>query len=91
MKGANIPGDKAFDCDEFVNQMRAQECVPIIPPQSNRKNPRDVDYHLYKERHLIECFFGKIKDVRRVFSRFDKMAQAYMGFLAFASTILWLR
>lgn len=91
INGANILGDKAFDCDEFVNQIRAQECFPVISPRSNRKNPREVDYHLYKERHLIECFFGKIKHFRRILSRFDKMAQAYMGFLAFASTMLWLR
>ena len=91
IKGANILADKAFDCDEFVNQIITQDCVPVIPPRSNRKDPREVDYYLYKERHLIECFFGKVKHFRRIFSRFDKMAQAYMGFLAFASTIIWLR
>ena len=91
IKSANILGDKAFDCDKLVNQIISQSCVPVIPSRSNRKNPREVDYHLYKERHLIECFFGKIKHFRRIFSRFDKMALAYMGFLAFASTIIWLR
>jgi transposase len=91
IKGANILGDKAFDSDEFINQIVSQNCNPVIPPRSNRKVQRDVDYHLYKERHLVECFFSKIKHFRRIFSRFDKMAQAYMGFLAFASAILWLR
>ena len=91
IKNANILADKAFDCDEFIKQILDQECVAVIPPRSTRKNPRKVDYHLYKERHLIECFFGKIKHFRRIFSRFDKMAQAYMSFLAFASIILWLR
>lgn len=88
---ANILGDKAFDCDELLNQIISQNCTPVIPPRSNRKVQRDVDYYLYKERHLIECFFSKIKHFRRVFSRFDKMATAYMGFLAFASSIIWLR
>lgn len=91
IENANILADKAFDCDEFIDQIVSQNCTPVIPPRSNRKIQRDVDYYLYKERHLIECFFGKIKHFRRIFSRFDKMAQAYMGFLAFASTIIWLR
>ena len=89
--GANILGDKAFDCDEFINQIISQNCRAVIPPRSNRKIQREVDYHLYKERHLIECFFAKVKHFRRIFSRFDKMAVAYMGFLAFASAIIWLR
>lgn len=89
--GANVLGDKAFDCDELLNQIISQNCTPVIPPRSNRKVQRDVDYYLYKERHLIECFFSKVKHFRRVFSRFDKTAVAYMGFLAFASSIIWLR
>ncbi|HEV2601896.1 MAG TPA: IS5 family transposase [Candidatus Babeliales bacterium] len=89
--GANILGDKAFDSDEFINQIISQNCKAVIPPRSNRKIQREVDYSLYKERHLIECFFAKVKHFRRIFSRFDKMALAYMGFLAFASTIIWLR
>ena len=91
IKNANILGDKAFDCDKFIDQIKSQNCTPIIPPRKNRIVKRDVDYTLYKERHLIECFFSKIKQFRRIFSRFDKLAEAYMGFLAFASTIIWLR
>ncbi len=91
IEGANILGDKAFDCDVFLDQILSQNCTPVIPPRSNRKVQRDVDHHLYKERHLIECFFSKIKHFRRIFPRFDKLAEAYMGFLAFASSIIWLK
>lgn len=91
IENANILGDKAFDCDDFIDQIISQNCKPVIPPRSNRKAQREVDYHLYKERHLVECFFSKIKHFRRIFSRFDKMAESYMGFLAFASSIIWLR
>src|SRR6185312_7016416 len=90
-KNANIIGDKAFDDDEFINQIISQDCIPIVPPRSGRVIKREVDYYLYKERNLIECLFSKIKHFRRIFSRFYKMAEAYMGFLAFASTIIWLR
>lgn len=91
ISNANVLGDKAFDCDEFLEQIVSQNCTPIIPSKENRKIKRNVDYYLYKERHLIECFFSKVKYFRRIFSRFDKLAEAYMGFLAFASTIIWLR
>ena len=83
--------DKGYDCNAFVDRLKSQSCIPVIPPRSNRKAPRDYDKHLYKERHLIECFFGKIKNFRRVFSRFDKTATAYMAFLNFTGTLIWLR
>lgn len=53
---ANILGDKAFDCEEFIQQITAQNCESVIPPRSNRKVQRDVDYCLYEERHLFESF-----------------------------------
>ena len=91
IRGRNVLGDKAYDCDEFIQKIKSQNCVPVIPSRENRKIKRAIDYTLYKERHLIEGFFSKVKQFRRVFSRFDKMAVAYMGFLAFAATIITLR
>ena len=63
----------------------------MIPPRANRRDPRTYDVHLYKERHLVECFINKIKQYRRISSRFDKLAVRYMGFLSFVATIIWLR
>ena len=57
----------------------------------NRKAQRDYDEHLYKERHLVECFIGKIKYYRRIFSRFEKLASRFLGFLSFVSALIWLR
>lgn len=91
IQNANILADKAFDSDEFVHIIESQGCTAVIPPRENRKKKREVDYVLYKERHLVECFFSKIKFFRRVFSRFDKMASSYASFLAFASTLIWIR
>jgi transposase len=88
---ANVIADKGYDSNALIEQIQNQNCTPVIPPRSNRKTPRHYDKHLYKERHLVECFFNKIKHFRRVFSRFDKKASSYMGFLTFASIILWLR
>jgi transposase len=63
----------------------------VIPPPRNRTQERDYDLEVYKERHLIECFFNKVKSYHRVFSRFEKRAQNYLGFVYFASSLIWLR
>jgi transposase len=88
---ANIIADKGYDSNALISQIHTQNCIPVIPSRSSRKNPRPYDEHLYKERHLVECFFNKIKHFRRVFARFDKKASSFAGFLAYASFILWLR
>ena len=86
-----VIADKGYDSNALIEAIKKQKSVAVIPPKKNRKVQREYDMHLYKERHLIECFFGKIKHFRRIFSRFDKTAQAFMGFLNFVGTLIWLR
>ena len=87
----SMAADKAYDCDAYINYLKSNDCKPVIPPKSNRIIPREYDEHIYKERHQIECFFGKVKHFRRVFSRYDKAATSYLSFLYFVSTLIWLR
>ena len=61
------------------------------PPRSHRIAPRKVDGFVYKERHLVECFFNKIKHYRRIFSRYAKTARNYMGMLRLVLALIWLR
>jgi transposase len=84
-------GDKGYDSDDLVQAIESQGMEAVIPPRSNRKTPRTVDWVIYKERHLVECFFNKIKHYRRIFSRFEKLARNYMGMLRFVSALVWLR
>ena len=86
-----ILGDKGYDSDKFVETIENQRSQAIIPPRCNRRYKRIYDKHLYKERHLIECFFGKIKHFRRIFSRFDKAMISFMSFLHLAGALIWLR
>ncbi|CAD7839874.1 MAG: Mobile element protein, partial [Olavius algarvensis Gamma 1 endosymbiont] len=79
------------DADALIEQLTQQEIIPVIPPKANRKEPREYDKPIYKERHLVECFIGKLKQFRRVFSRFDKWAKNFMNFVRFASALIWLR
>ena len=83
--------DKSYDFDALLQLLTERGVEAVIPPRSNRKQQREYDKQLYKERHLVECFINKIKHYRRVFSRFEKLAKRYLGFLSFAGALIWLR
>ncbi len=86
-----VLADKGYDSDALVLKLKEMGAEVVIPSQANRTQQREIDEHLYTERHLIECCLGKLKHFRRVFSRFDKLANNYLSFVYFASTIVWLR
>ena len=86
-----VIADRSYDSDKFLLVISEKGAEAVIPPRKNRKESREYDKHLYKERHLVECFIGKIKHFRRIFSRYDKLAKRYLGFLSFASALIWLR
>jgi transposase len=88
---ANVIADKIYGSSQIRKQIRTQNCKDVIPSKSNSKSPVEYDKYLYKERHVIECFFSKIKFFRRIFSRFDKSIRNFYGFLSFVGVIIWLR
>ena len=81
----------AEDAIGFLQLIIQSGAIPVIPPRKNRIEQRDYDTHLYKERHLVECFINKVKHFRRIFSRFEKLASCFLGFLSFVGTLNWLR
>lgn len=83
--------DKGYDSNEFVSWLEAHGIKVVIPPRSNRIAPRSCDFHHYKERHVVECMFGKLKYYRRIATRHEKKAINFMGMLSFCATLLWLR
>jgi transposase len=83
--------DKGYDSGPLIELVTAKGIEAVIPPKKNRLVQREYDRHLYRERHLIECFIGKIKQYRRVFSRFEKLSKNYLGFLSFVGALVWLR
>jgi transposase len=64
----------------LINLIQANGTEAVIPPRTNRKEQREYDKHLYKERHLVECFINKIKHYRQVFTRFEKLSKGYLSF-----------
>ena len=87
----HLIADRSYGAKDFVDALHARGIEVVIPPNKNAKEPREYDAWRYRERHLIECFIGKIKHFRRVFSRFDKLARRYLGFPQLTSTLIWLR
>lgn len=86
-----VLADRSYTAQSFLEFIIANGAEPVIPPKQNAKYPHDYDKWRYRERHLVECFIGKIKHFRRIFSRFDKLANRYLGFVQLASALIWLR
>ncbi len=61
-----VIADKAYDADLFITVIRDAGAEPVIPPKINRTNQRDYDPHWYKDRNLVERFFNRIKQFRRI-------------------------
>lgn len=87
---ANVLADRGYDGDSLLQKLSEQRCVAVIPSKKNRKFPRPLDKALYVERHLVECFFQKLKRNRRVAMRFEKLATNYMGMALLAAILIWL-
>ena len=83
--------DKAYDTNAVWEFFESQGTIPVIPPKANRVVQREYDREIYKERTLVERFIGKIKQFRRVFSRFDKYARTDLHFIYFACALISLR
>jgi transposase len=88
-KDTKVIGDKGYDADKLIEKIG--EAQAVIPPKRNRKTQRHYDKHLYQERHLIECFFHKLKQYRHLCSRFDKLARNFLSFLYLVSALFWLK
>ena len=87
---AAVSADKGYDSDELVETIESAEALANIPPRSNRKTKRNIDWHRYKERHLVECFFNRLKQFRRIATRYDKLANRFAAFLYLACAYVWL-
>lgn len=85
ISGSNILADRAYGTDEIRTYISSNNANYTIPPKINNTNPWDCDYWRYKERHLVECFFNKIKAFRRVATRYDKLASSFLAFVYIAA------
>lgn len=83
--------DKGYDADHLTERIAEGGAEVVVPPRRNRKVQRPDDADLYKERNKIERFFSKLKQFRRVATRYDKLLANFMGFVKLAAIAMWLR
>ena len=80
--------DKAFDADWIVAQLDDRGARVVISQHSRRSQPRDIDLEVYKWRHLVENFFCKLKEFKRIAMRSDKTDQSFTAMIYAAAAIL---
>ena len=83
--------DKGYDANHLHQKIIGSGGQIVIPPKRNRIIQHAYDKELYKERNLIERFFNKLKQFRRVATRYDKLLANFMGFVKLAAIAIWLR
>lgn len=91
ISGSNIIEDKAYGAKQIRDDITEQNAVFTIPPRGDCTGPWYCDFHTYKERHLVECFFNKLKVFRRVTTRYDKLAMFFVAFIHLASICILLK
>ena len=82
-------GDKAYDSTELRNQLKERGTRPVIPNRSNRKQRFSFKKSLYKLRWRAEDAFNRVKDFRRVATRYDRLAVNYLASVCLAATMVW--
>ena len=90
-QGTILLADRGYDADWIRDFASEHGAWANIPPKRNRKEPICFSPYLYRARNLVERFFNKIKQCRRIATRYDKLAANYLAFVKLASIRLWLR
>lgn len=83
--------DKGYDSNDFRKKLNEQGICPVIPGKRNRILTIDYDKYIYKERNIVERFFCRIKQFRRIATRYDKTRMMFMGALLIVGIIIWLK
>ena len=88
---AELLGDKAYDSNSFRKSLRKDGIKPVIPGRSNRKKRIRHDKQAYKDRNVIERCYCRLKDFRRIATRYDKLARNYFSALCLVAAVaFWL-
>jgi transposase len=85
-----VIADKGYDSAAFIASIAAAGAQAVIPARKTRREPRLYDRHAYRERHLIECFFSRLKQFRRIATRYEKLARNFLSMLNLAMAYIWL-
>ncbi|CAG9187768.1 IS5 family transposase ISAli12B [Cupriavidus pinatubonensis] len=87
---ASLAADKAYDSNAILQHLKSAGIQAIIPSRATRLEQRPLDEHLYASRNLVERFFCRIKQFRRVATRYDKLSERFSSFVALAAAFIWM-
>ena len=90
LKNSYVLADKGYDSKDLVAAIRAKGGKAVIPSRRNARQPREYDKCLYKDRHLVENFFLKLKNNRRIATRFEKNLTHFLSMVHLACILIWL-
>jgi transposase len=88
---AVVIADKGYDADRVRAHIRSQGAIPNIPNRAHRKKKFRWNKTVYRERNHVERFFNKLKQFRRIATRYDKLGAAFFAFVKLAAVRIWLR
>jgi len=86
-----VVADKGYDANCVRAHIRSQGAIPNIPNRSNRKKKFRWNKAMYRERNHVERFFNKLKQFRRIATRYDKLGATFFAFIKLAAVRIWLR
>jgi transposase len=86
-----VIADRGYDWQHLIDLVRQRGGEAHIPTQRDRKQQRDVDPNIYRQRNIVERFFCKLKHFRRIATRYDKLARNFLAAIALGATRLWIR
>ncbi len=87
-KGAYVLGDKAYDTDKIINCIAEKAALPVIPARKSCKEKREYNKEVYKNRNQIERFFNRLKNFRRISTRYDKPVSSFISFVQPVAVLL---
>lgn len=83
--------DRGYDANRIRAALREQGTIPVIPGRRNRKRPIQYDKRRYKDRWRVEAMFCRLKDFRRIATRYDKLARNFLSAVSLAAAVaFWL-
>jgi transposase len=85
-----VLADRGYDADHFVERIGALGAEAVIPSRTSRKEPREHDRELYKDRNKVERLIGRFKHYRRIATRYEKTARNYLAMLHLVGAMVWL-
>ncbi len=88
LQPGSLSADKAYDSNAILRHLESTGIQAVIPSRTNRREQRPLDEHLYASRNLVERFFCRIKQFRRIATRYDKLSERFSSFVALAAAFI---